>query len=286
MGMKTLRKLAPLALALFAVGAFCWWQNNGLVITKMEYSSRKLPQGFGGYRIVHVSDLHNKEFGRGNARLLAAIAAAQPDLVVITGDLVDSRRTDIEVARSFAAEVATLAPVYFVSGNHERALEYCELRDLLTEAGVTVLDNASVLLERAGEKIALLGLADPTFIEYEYDHLADNDNGIFAQNLADLTAEYSGVFTILLSHRPEKMGLYAHQGIDLAFAGHAHGGQFRLPLIGGLVAPHQGFFPKYTSGMYEKDETSMVVSRGLGNSIFPLRLFNRPELVVITLQRE
>lgn len=277
--LKTLKRLALLALALLGVGIFCWWQNNDLVITEIDYINDKIPQSFGGYRIVQISDLHNKEFGQGNARLLAAIRAARPDLVVITGDLVDRRRTDIEVARSFAIEAVKIAPVCYVAGNHEQALVYSELRNLLTGAGVTVLDNVGVILERQGEEIALLGLADPAFLASAY-----NADAIFAKNLEDLMAEYEGMFTILLSHRPEKIGLYSQHGVDLVFAGHAHGGQFRLPLIGGLAAPHQGLFPKYTSGMYQEKSTAMVVSRGLGNSLFPLRLFNRPELVVVTLQ--
>ncbi|HPZ90825.1 MAG TPA: metallophosphoesterase [Bacillota bacterium] len=275
------KKLVLASLALLGAGLFCWWQNNGLVVTEMEYINEKVPPAFAGFRIVQVSDLHNKEFGRGNARLLAAIREARPDLVVITGDLADKRQTNVEVARSFAAEAAKIAPVFYVAGNHEQGLDYGEFRNLLAAAGVTVLDNAGITLERQGEHIALLGLADPAFLDYALDA-----EEIFARNLAGLMAGHAGMFTVLLSHRPEKIDIYSAQGIDLVFAGHAHGGQFRLPLIGGLVAPHQGLFPKYTSGMYEEGDTAMVVSRGLGNSIFPLRLFNRPELVVVTLRRE
>ncbi|MGI6366346.1 MAG: metallophosphoesterase [Bacillota bacterium] len=277
--LRILKRLALLTLVLLGTGIFCWWQNNGLGITEIEYINSQIPQGFRGFRIVQVSDLHNKEFGHGNARLLAAIQAAQPDLVVITGDLVDRRRTDFEVARSFATQVAEIAPVYYVSGNHEQALAYGEFRDLLTGAGATVLDNADVILERQGEQIALLGLSDPM----AYAFYADET---FALHLADLVVKNEGMFTILLSHRPEKMSLYSHHGVDLVFSGHAHGGQFRLPFIGGLAAPHQGLFPKYTSGVYQERSTAMVVSRGLGNSLFPLRLFNRPELVVVTLRGE
>jgi hypothetical protein len=283
--MKALKRLPILVLALFllGIGPFCWWQNNGLVVTKMEYKNDRIPVGFREYRIVQVSDLHNKEFGKGNARLLDKLRECQPDIIVITGDLIDSRKTKVAVALKCIKQMAEVAPVYYVSGNHEyNSGQYATLKEELVAVGATVLDNSGFILERDGEQIALIGLADTAFFEYGNDYMAENKD-IFAQELADLATEYHGMFTILLSHRPEKMSVYVAQDIDLVFAGHAHGGQFRLPLLGGLVAPDQGLFPKYTSGLYELDGTGMVVSRGLGNSIVPLRIFNRPELVVVKL---
>lgn len=278
MGMKAMKRIAGLVLFLLATVTFCWWQNNGLMVTRVDYVSAEIPGEFRDYRIAQVSDLHNKEFGKGNARLLDKLKKLQPDIIVVTGDLIDSGNTNIDVAVSCVRQMADIAPVYFVSGNHEfNSGQYAALKVELAAAGAQVLDNAGVILKREGEQIALLGLADPGFREYASD---------FARELADLAAEYPEMFTILLSHRPEEMEVYASCDIDLVFAGHAHGGQFRLPFLGGLVAPNQGLFPKYTSGLYQLENTSMVVSRGLGNSIIPLRLFNRPELVLVVLAGE
>jgi len=284
--MKTVKIITILIIALSAIIFFQYWQNNSIVTTYIEYSNAKVPDGFKGYRIVQISDLHNKEFGKDNAKLLAKIQDAQPDIIVITGDLIDSRKTRTDIALGFVEEAVKISPVYFVSGNHEKSSEYPQFRSQLEQAGVTVLDDSSIELERGQDRVALLGLADPAFIEYPYDYIADNHNFIFAETLASITQGFDTQLTILLSHRPEKMSLYAFQQIDLVFAGHAHGGQFRIPLIGGLIAPEQGFFPKYTSGIYTQDSTSMIVSRGLGNSIIPIRVFNRPELVVVTLVGE
>ncbi|HPZ23169.1 MAG TPA: metallophosphoesterase [Bacillota bacterium] len=237
-----------------------------------------MPGEFRDYRIAQVSDLHNKEFGRGNGRLLDKLRDLRPDIIVVTGDLIDSSNTNMDVAVSCVEQMADIAPVCFVSGNHERNFgQYATLKGELLAAGAQVLDNSGFILEREGEQIALLGMADPAFLGSDSD---------FALELAALADAYQGMFTILLSHRPEKMSVYAACDIDLVFAGHAHGGQFRLPLLGGLVAPNQGLFPKYTRGVYELEDTSMVVSRGLGNSIIPLRLFNRPELVLVVLAGE
>lgn len=278
MGMKAMKRIAGLVLFLLATVTFCWWQNNGLMVTRVDYVSAEIPGEFRDYRIAQVSDLHNKEFGKGNARLLDKLKKLQPDIIVVTGDLIDSGNTNIDVAVSCVRQMADIAPVCFVSGNHERNFgQYATLKGELLAAGAQVLDNSGFILEREGEQIALLGMADPAFLGSDSD---------FALELAALADAYQGMFTILLSHRPEKMSVYAACDIDLVFAGHAHGGQFRLPLLGGLVAPNQGLFPKYTRGVYELEDTSMVVSRGLGNSIIPLRLFNRPELVLVVLAGE
>ena len=189
--MKKIKWLVITCLTLVALVTFCHWQNNGLVVTELEFCNERVPRGFQGFRIAQVSDLHNKEIGRGNDRLLAKIKDAQPDIIVITGDLIDSRRTKIDVAVSFVVRAAEIAPVYYVSGNHEYNVgQYSQFKEQLLTAGAIVLDNSGVILERQDQQIVLFGLADPAFIEYEYEHLADNSNGMFAQNLADLRAEY------------------------------------------------------------------------------------------------
>ena len=256
------------------------WGNAALELNTYTISSRGLPDAFDGYRIAQVSDLHNAEFGGGNQRLLDMLREAEPDMIAITGDLIDSRKTNIAVALAFAEEAVRIAPCYYVSGNHEaRIPEYRELKAGLEAAGVTVLDDARVEIEISGNSITIIGVNDPSFLA---DYLT-SDAAVMDRKLSELSSEDAS-FTILLSHRPELFDTYAAHEMDLVLTGHAHGGQFRLPLIGGLIAPNQGLFPKYDDGLYSEGNTNMIVSRGLGNSIIPFRFNNRPEVVLIELK--
>ena len=258
------------------------WGNTALELNTYTIHSRELPDAFDGYRIAQVSDLHNAEFGAGNQRLLEMLREAEPDMIAITGDLIDSRRTDLAVALAFAKEAVQIAPCYYVSGNHEaRVSEYQELKAGLAAAGVTVLDDTQVKIEVSGESITVIGVNDPSF---SADYLS-GDAAVIDQKLSELVAEDPG-FTLLLSHRPELFDIYVAHDMDLVLTGHAHGGQFRLPLIGGLVAPNQGLFPKYDAGLYSEGNTNMIVSRGIGNSIIPVRFNNRPEVVLIELESQ
>lgn len=258
------------------------WGNAALELNTYTISSRGLPDAFDGYRIAQVSDLHNAEFGGGNQRLLDMLREAEPDMIAITGDLIDSRKTNIAVALAFAEEAVRIAPCYYVSGNHEaRVPEYRELKAGLEAAGVTVLDDARVEIEISGKSITIIGVNDPSFLA---DYLT-SDAAVMDRKLSELSSEDAG-FTILLSHRPELFDTYAAHDMDLVLTGHAHGGQFRLPLIGGLIAPNQGLFPKYDDGLYSEGNTNMIVSRGLGNSIIPFRFNNRPEVVLIELKSQ
>lgn len=271
--MKFLRKhpiLTVLLLAFLILFLWSLWGNTALAVTEYRVCDMEIPAAFDGFQIAQVSDLHNTEFGRNNEKLLSLLRESQPDLIAITGDLVDSRRTDLEVSIAFAQEAVKIAPTYYVPGNHEARIpkEYAILKEALSAAGVVVLESESLLLEKENAAITLTGLMDPDFIDP-------------AAVLPQLTSNH---YQIVLSHRPELLELYAEYGLDLVFTGHAHGGQFRLPLIGGLFAPHQGIFPKYDSGVFTQEDTSMVVSRGLGNSLFPLRFNNRPELILVTLE--
>ena len=276
---KIIGVLAGLFLALIVWTA---WGNTALELNTYTISSRELPDSFDGYRIAQVSDLHNAEFGEGNQRLLDMLRKAEPDMIAITGDLIDSRKTNIAVALAFAKEAVKFAPCYYVSGNHEaRVSEYQDLKTGLEAAGVTVLDDTQVKIEVFGESITIIGVDDPSF---SADYLT-GDAAVIDKKLSELAAEDPG-FTILLSHRPELFDTYVNHGIDLVLSGHAHGGQFRLPLIGGLVAPNQGLFPKYDAGLYSEDHTNMIVSCGLGNSIIPFRFNNRPEVVLIELKSQ
>ncbi|NLK36802.1 MAG: metallophosphoesterase [Epulopiscium sp.] len=271
-----MKKYVRFFIQLLSLGAaFLYWQDNSIVTTRMQASFPNLPRNFHGYRILQISDLQNKSFGYQQKRLLKKIKKIDADLICITGDLLDANRTNVEDAMSLIQGIVPLAPVYYVSGNHEfRSGMYEELLLQLQMAGVHILENDTAKLELQGDTIRLMGLAD----------IRANKNYSFV--LQKLKKKCGNHFTILLSHRPELFSLYVKQNIDLIFTGHAHGGQIRLPFIGGLFAPNQGFLPKYTSGIHSEGRTNMVVSRGLGNSRFPFRIGNRPELVEVVLNRE
>ena len=275
--------LAVVAAILFALIAWIIWGNTALELNTYTISSSKLPQSFDGYRIAHVSDLHNAEMGKDNEMLLAMLWDADPDMIAITGDLIDSRNTDIEVALQFVRAAVKIAPCYYVTGNHEaRVNEYDELKAGMEAAGVTVLEDVRTEISIEGETITLIGINDPS---YQTDYLFGDSITVTNTKLEELHTENDG-FTILLSHRPELFDTYADHDIDLILSGHAHGGQFRLPFIGGLVAPNQGLFPEYDAGIFTVGNTNMLVSRGIGNSILPFRINNRPEVILIELQAE
>lgn len=271
--------VAVLAVGLAALAVWTAWGNTALELNTYTVQSDRVPVAFNGYRIAQVSDLHNDEMGEGNENLLSVLRDASPDIIVITGDLIDSRRTNIDVALHFASEAMKIAPCYYVTGNHEaRISDYDRLREGLTETGVVVLEDEKVYIQKDGESIAVLGVADPSFCA---DFRASEAETV-GQVLDGLVEE--SMYTVLLSHRPEWFALYRDKRLDLVFSGHAHGGQFRLPFVGGLAAPDQGLFPKYDAGLYTEGNTNMIVSRGIGNSLFPFRFNNRPEVVLTELQ--
>lgn len=272
-------------LFLLILVGFLFWQNNAITTNNLKYKSDRLPDEFKGFKILHISDLHNKEFGNSQKELIKKTNKIDPDVIFITGDIIDSRRTsedEIYIAMNYVKEAVKIAPVYYVSGNHEfRSGFYNEIKVELKEAGVNVLDNDASNITLGKDTISIMGLSDITFSLRNYKNI--NIQRDIEDKLSTLKLMNNDNFSILLSHRPELISSYAASNMDIVFSGHAHGGQIKLPFIGGLIAPDQGLFPKYTEGMYVYDDTSLIVSRGLGNSLFPFRIFNRPELVVVTL---
>ena len=267
-------------LAVFVI--WTTWGNQALMVNTYRITSSNLPKAFDGFHIAQISDLHNCQMGKNNEKLISVLRAEAPDIIVITGDMIDSRQTDVDIALHLARELVQIAPCYYVPGNHEaRVSEYDSLKAGLIELGVTVLENAKVTIESSGEKMTLAGVVDPSF---KTDYLKGDDTAVMGSILTELLGEEDR-YTILLSHRPELFEVYAQHTVDLIFSGHAHGGQFRIPFVGGLIAPNQGLFPKYDAGIYEEGNTTMVVSRGICNSIVPLRINNRPEIVVAVLVR-
>ena len=272
------------AAAVLMLVIYCIWGTHSLQTTHFILKSSKVPQEFDGFAIVQISDLHNREFGRDQSRLLSEIRAAEPDIIVITGDLTDRRTPDIETAMKFIRGAAEIAPVYYVTGNHEAwSEEFPELKKRIIESGIYFMDDKSAQIVRADQSVYIIGLSDPAFFLAEYEPLSDTSN--ITRTLNSLSDPDS--FQILLSHRPELIDIYKEQQIDLVFSGHTHGGQIRLPFIGALYAPDQGFFPEYAAGEYTEGSTVMIVSRGLGNNTYmPFRFMNRPEIVVLTLLSE
>ena len=261
---------------------FIWiaWGNTALELSSYTVTSSRLPENLDGYRIAHVSDLHNTQMGKDNEKLLAMIRDAEPDMIAITGDLIDSRNTNVEIALQFVQEAVNIAPCYYVTGNHEaRVNAYDELKSRMLSAGVIILEDASTEISIAGDIITLIGVNDPSF---QTDYLFGDSETVMRAKLTELHRDRDG-FAILLSHRPELFEVYVDHDIDLILSGHAHGGQFRIPFIGGVVAPNQGLFPEFDSGIYSDESTNMLVSRGVGNSIIPFRINNRPEVILIEL---
>lgn len=257
------------------------WGNTALELNEYQINSDKLPASFRGFRIAQISDLHNAKMGKNNENLLKRLEEAKPDIIVITGDSIDSYHTDVEVSLQFMEKAVSIAPCYYVTGNHEARLSrevYLDFEEKIEGYGIEVLHDEAILLERDGEHLAIAGVDDPSF--------SSKHNGIRYSNMSnyiqELFDEDEG-FQILLSHRPELFDDYVDAGVELVLSGHAHGGQFRLPFIGGLVAPNQGLFPEYDAGLFSEEGTNMIVSRGIGNSIFPIRFNNRPEIIVVEL---
>ena len=281
--MTRVKKFILSGFALFiALGAaYIYYQNNAIALSHYDISDPDIPESFDDFHIVQVSDLHNKDF---KGQLLEKIKNVEPDLIVVTGDVIDRNRTDIPVAIEALKEMRKLSPVYIVSGNHEIASgDYETLKEELEKIDVVNLDNEGLTIDRDGEQIGLIGLEDPLLLTLDEINEWGSGQAVMEDNLKTLLKEVDTDYTVLLSHRAELIDVYSAGEADLVFTGHAHGGQIRIPFIGGLFSPTQGLFPEYTNGVYEELETKMIVSRGLGNSIFPARINNRPDLVVVTL---
>ena len=272
-------RLAVLLAVLAAGILFFYWSNHSLQIERFTFLDSALPEGFDGAVVVQLSDLHCGSFGENNSGLLAAVAAAEPDYIFLTGDLLDQAKPIPEgYVETLAGGLAAIAPTYYVTGNHEWARGGVpELKNTLADCGVTVLSNQFVPLERQGDVILLAGVDDP--------------NGYADQKTPDeLAAEIAAAgdspYWLLLAHRNTLFAdRYSRLGANLTICGHGHGGLIRLPFTDGLVSTDRTFFPTYTAGFYTANGARVFVSRGLGNSGRTFRLFNRPQVAVLTLEK-
>ena len=281
---KTLTIVIAFIVLCLTLGTLIVYDNFKLDITEYNLKSDNLPESFNELKIIHLSDLHNTEFGKDNEKLLRIIKEQEPDAVFVTGDTIDGFYTNIQIPINLFKEILKICDVYFVVGNHESRVNtnvHTEFIDTLSEIGVIVLKDDSAYIEKDGERIQVIGLKDAS--DYKIDYSEDYTEKITETiNIPD----DKNTFSILLSHHPELFPEYKNTDIDLVFSGHAHGGQFRLPFIGGIIAPEQGLFPEYDAGVFSENNTTMVVSRGLGNSIVPVRINNSPEVVVFTLKHK
>lgn len=298
-------------------GLFClnYWMNHQIFVRHMKIESASLPEEFQDFQIVQLTDIHSIRSQEQMEKILKKVRKEQPEVIVVTGDLVDSdyytnsanviaAEAENEVTAEFEIaeaipdiatlqlmeELLTIAPVYMVYGNHEMILlddpENNPLKVAMEEAGVVLLNHEKVRLEKNGEFIWLTGVQDPIVL-YKDPLFADSGNNNRERLAAELDYVLEDVkeedYVVLLSHRPEYFEMYTEYPIDLALTGHAHGGQIRIPFIGGLYAPSQGWFPKYTSGLYEDGDFKMITSRGIGDSKKLMRVFNPPEIISVQL---
>jgi hypothetical protein len=254
--------------------------NNVLKTEEIAVQSGNLPASFDKFRILHLSDLHEKAFGKDNEDLIRKAKNASPDIIAITGDMIDSEE-GLAYAGNLLPELTAIAPVYYVTGNHEWAADgktaylgsnrlIARLERLVNESGAVWLDSDFLTLERGGESIVIAGLCDQLNMD--------------APRAAELLRKISDTrsdkpFTLLLSHRHD----FYYEGFDVALTGHAHGGVIRLPFTDGLIGPSREWFPKGTSGVISRGGTQVVVSRGLGDTYAP-RFLNRPQVLVVRLE--
>lgn len=277
--MKKRRALTFAALIVLALlGAGLLLSKYGLGVTRLEIGLESLPEGFDGFRIVQLSDLHGSSFGEGNARLIEKVRAEEPELIALTGDFLDEGKTERELPEleALVRELAAIAPVYFVSGNHDWASgEAYTLFETLGSAGAVCLRNEHLRLERGGDSIVLAGVDDPNGPA----EMPEPDEFV-----AQLRKEAPEDFVLLLAHRAYWAERYPELDVDLILCGHTHGGIVRLPFVGGLAASNMGLFPEYDAGLFELPGYTLFISRGLGNSVPLPRFLNTPEIVSITLR--
>jgi len=261
-----MRKLLLILLCLLVIGIlFVAQQTHGLRIARYTWEAPRVPRGFNGFQIALVSDLHNKRFGKAQKRLVKAVKKLQPDMIALAGDFIDLETETLDFTRAFLKGIKNLAPMYWVDGNHDpNSPFYGELHELLDEYGVTVLAGDVVTLQRNGGGMTLAGYP---FWELFYQPA-------YPVQPAD----------IMLYHGPDEFYRFAALGCGLVLSGHNHGGQVALPNGRAILGPDHGLFPPYSGGVYTDGEATMILSRGLGVSGFPLRVFAMPEVVGVELK--
>ena len=268
------RKLTAAAAAVMLTA--CIVLDSRFTLETTEYSARfdDLPPEFDGFRIAVLSDLHGMSFGEGNSRLIRAVSDAKPDMIAILGDMI-TYPSDLPAFESLLDGIEGIAPIYCINGNHEWAAHCTDkVKELALSHGAHFLSNSYEPLYCGSSRIIVCGAEDK-------NGRADMETP--PELAASLRGEYPDDFVLWLYHRNDTLTDFPGLPVDLVLSGHAHGGIVRLPFIGGLLDVHRKLGAEYEKGMYEENNTVMIVSRGLGNSIAVPRFLNRPELVCVTL---
>lgn len=278
--------ISLLLIVILLIYTLVYISNNCLIIKKYNIKNKKIPNEFDGFKIVHISDVHSKIFGKNNEKVIQKINKINPDVVLMSGDIVDKREKNIDRFINMYKDIYLNYPVYYSIGNHERKLGYVKYKEYLEKLkklGVHVIVNGKEKLVKNKDEIVINALKfrenmqpkkltldrKNKYITYMYDKLKNID---------------STKFNILIAHDPENFKLYKELGVDLVFSGHVHGGLIRFGKMC-LLSPRRKFFPKYSYGKVEEDSTTIVTSSGMGNASIPIRMFNRPEIVEVILNK-
>jgi len=294
-----MRKRFKLIIFWALLGAILWnvYWNQNIMMRTYTCQNSDIPESFKGYRIVQLTDIHSVRNAKQGELIYQKVLQEEPDIICITGDLVDSeyyKRNGIEGEKYtlwLLEEILKIAPVYMVYGNHEMILldnpEKNEFKVAIEKMGVEIVNNKifKIYSEDGKDYIRLAGIQDPATLYKNFRFASIKTNGDRIEAMLDTVTVgvKSEEFVLLLSHRPEYIEMYDQYPVDMVLTGHAHGGQFRIPLIGGVYAPGQGFFPQYTKGIYKTKDLEMCVGTGIGNSTIPFRIFNPPEIITIVL---
>jgi predicted MPP superfamily phosphohydrolase len=255
--------------------ALIYDSNFRIDVDEYQLNYADLPPSFDGFRVVSLSDVHAAQFGKDNRKLIDAVWGAKPDIIAITGDLIDSYG-QLGIIDTLVGGLLEIAPVYYVTGNHEwDSGDVKNLLSLLEQRGATVLRNEYTRLTRGGGAIVLAGTDDPN---------GPADMKTPSELIGDIRSAEGERFIVVLEHRNNHLGLYASLGVGLVVCGHAHGGIVRLPFTDGLMGPSRELFPTYTSGVYAEGATKMLVSRGVGNHTGFPRFLNNPHIPVAVLR--
>lgn len=277
-----------IAMTILILAVLLYIVDNYTVGTKVfRIKDKKIPKSFDGYKILHLSDLHNSNYGTNNDVLIKKINKLNPDLVCYTGDMVDKSSANSSNFFTLAKALSEKYPAYYITGNHEDRLWETDKSKLLAEIeslGIYILNNEKITLKRDDGEVNLYGLnLESKYYRGTYDKFT-KELQLSKENIEAILGVKEAGYTIMLSHNPLYFEAYSDYGIDLTFSGHVHGGLIRLPIIGGILSPDRIFNPKYDRGLFENRGSKIITSPGLGGT--RLRFFNRPMIYMVILETE
>lgn len=286
--MKNKKIVVLVCIALIFISILMYFRKK-IDVTKYTISNKKIPEEFNGFKILQLSDFHSEGYRNTTERLIDKVKNINPDIIVMTGDMVSWDMNNIQEAKRLIKSLSEVYPIYYIDGNHEHLAEilrpgrYVAFNEFMQELGVTIIKNNYVEIYKGDKSINLYGVDLPL----------DGDTGLYInrfqleKNYVEKTLPEADKekFNILLAHTPAFIKQYSQWGADLVLAGHMHGGIVRIPFTNiGLLSPERTIFPKYAAGKFKVKDSTMIVNRGIGTSSFKLRIFNNPEITVITLK--